>query len=76
MSAIEANAEVFVKTFKSLKPRPGEAVLQRMPAAGEFSANIADMLALKAHRHQSRQFIREALKNPDKQLDPRERRWN
>jgi hypothetical protein len=62
MSAIEATAEVFVTAFKSLKPRQREAVLERMLADDELSADIADTLALEARRHQPRQPFRQALK--------------
>jgi len=62
MSAIEATAEVFVTAFKSLKPRQREAVLERMLADEELSADIADTLALEARRHQPRQPFRQVLK--------------
>jgi hypothetical protein len=62
MSAAEATAEVFVTAFKSLKPRQREAVLERMLADKELSADLADTLALEARRHQSRQPFRQALK--------------
>jgi len=62
MSATEATAEVFVTAFKSLKPRQREAVLERMLADEDISADIADTLALEARRHQPRQPFRQALK--------------
>ncbi len=62
MSAAEATAEVFVTAFKSLKPRQREAVLERMLADKELSADLADTLALEARRHQPRQPFRQALK--------------
>jgi len=62
MSAIEATAEVFVTAFKSLKPRQREAVLERMLADDELSADIADTLVLEARRHQLRQPFHQALK--------------
>jgi hypothetical protein len=62
MSAIEATAEVFFTAFKSLKPRQREAVLERMLADDELSADIADTLALEARRHQPRQSFRQVIK--------------
>jgi hypothetical protein len=62
MSAAEATAEVFVTAFKSLKPRQREAVLERMLADEELSADLADTLALESRRHQPRQPFRQALK--------------
>lgn len=62
MSAIEATAEVFVTAFKTLKPRTRAAVLERMLADDELSADIADTLALEARRRQPRQSFRQALK--------------
>ena len=62
MSATEATAEVFVTAFKSLKPRQREAVLERMLADEELSADIADTVALETRRHQPRQSFRQALK--------------
>lgn len=62
MSAAEATAEVFVTAFKSLKPRQREAVLERMLADEDLSADLADTLALEARRHQPRQPFRQALK--------------
>ena len=62
MSAIEATAEVFVTAFKSLKPRQREAVLVRMLADKELSADIADTVALETRHHQPRQSFRQALK--------------
>ena len=62
MSAAEATAEVFVTAFKSLKPRQREAVLERMLADKELSADLADTLALEARRRQPRQPFRQALK--------------
>lgn len=62
MSAIEATAEVFFTAFKSLKPRQREAVLERMLADDEVSADIADTLALESRRHQPRQSFRKAIK--------------
>ena len=62
MSAAEATAEVFVTAFKSLKPRQREAILERMLADDDLSADIADTLALEARRNQPRQPFRQALK--------------
>ena len=62
MSAAEATAEVFVTAFKSLKPRQREAVLERMLADEDLSADLADTFALEARRHQPRQPFRQALK--------------
>jgi len=62
MSTVEATAEVFVRAFKTLKPRQREAVLTRMLTDVELSEDIADMLALEARRHQPRQSFRQALK--------------
>jgi len=63
MSATEATAEVFVTAFKALKPRQREAVLARMLADKELSADFADTLALESRRHQPRQPFRQALKD-------------
>jgi len=62
MSAIEATAEVFFTAFKSLKPRQREAVLERMLADEDISADIADMLTLESRRHQPRQSFRQVMK--------------
>ena len=62
MSAAEATAEVFLTAFKSLKPRQREAVLERMLADEDISADIADTLTLESRRHQPRQSFRHALK--------------
>jgi len=62
MSAAEATAEVFVTAFKSLKPREREAVLTRMLADEELSADLADTFTLESRRHQPRQPFRQALK--------------
>ncbi|MSU59885.1 MAG: hypothetical protein EXS35_17250 [Pedosphaera sp.] len=62
MSAIEATAEVFVTAFRTLKPRQREAVLERMLADEDLSADIADTLALEARRNQARQPFRQAMK--------------
>ena len=63
MSAIEATAEVFVTAFKLLKPRQREAVLERMLADDESSADIADTLALEARRRQPRQSFCQVMKD-------------
>ena len=52
MSATEGTAEVFVTAFKSLKPRQREAVLERMLADDELSADITDTVALELRRQQ------------------------
>ena len=62
MSAAEAAAEVFLTAFKSLKPRQREAVLERMLADEDISADIADTLTLESRRHQPRQSFRQVLK--------------
>jgi len=62
MSATEATAEVFVTAFKALKPRQREAVLARMLADKELSADLADTLTLESRRPQPRQPFRKALK--------------
>ena len=62
MSAIKATAEVFFTAFKSLKPRQREAVLKRMLADENISADIADTLELEARRHQPRQPFRQVMK--------------
>jgi hypothetical protein len=62
MSTAEATAEVFVTAFKSLKPRQREAVLDRMLADKELSADLADTLKLESRRHQPRQPFRQVLK--------------
>ena len=62
MSTAEATAEVFVTAFKSLKPRQREAVLERMLADKELSADFADTLTLESRRHQPRQPFRQVLK--------------
>jgi len=62
MSAAEATAEVFVTAFKSLKRNQREAVLEKMLADDELSADFADTLALEARRYQPRQPFRQALK--------------
>ena len=62
MSAIEATAEVFFTAFKSLKPRQREAVLERMLADEDISADIADTLMLESRRHQPLQPFRQVMK--------------
>jgi hypothetical protein len=62
MSAIEATAEVFFTAFKSLKPRQREAVLERMLADEDISADIADTLTLESRRNQPRQPFRQVMK--------------
>ena len=62
MSAIEATAEVFFTAFKSLKPRQRAAVLERMLADEDISADIADTLTLESRRHQPRQPFRQVMK--------------
>ncbi|MBI3416809.1 MAG: hypothetical protein HY043_16085 [Verrucomicrobia bacterium] len=62
MSKAEVTAEIFVTAFKSLKPRQREAVLARMLADEELSADFADTLKLESRRHQPRQPFRQVLK--------------
>lgn len=62
MSTAEATAEVFITAFKSLKPRQREAVLERMLADDELSADFADTLAPESRRHQPRQPFRQVPK--------------
>ena len=45
-----------------LKPRQREAVLERMLADEDISADMADTLELEARRHQPRQPLRQVLK--------------
>ena len=75
MSAAEATAEVFFTAFKSLKPRQREAVLERMLADEDISADIADTLTLEARRHQPRQSFRKTLKALGNKFDAKEWRW-
>ena len=62
MSAAQATAEVFVTAFKSLKRNQREAVLEKMLADDELSADFTDTLALEARLHQPRQSFRQTLK--------------
>ena len=61
MSAAEARAEIF--SFKSLKRRQREAVLERMLADAELSEDLADTVALEARRRAPRHSFRQTLKD-------------
>ena len=63
MSAVEATSEIF--SFKSLKRRQREAVLERMLADAELSEDLADTVALEARRRAPRHSFRQTLKDLD-----------
>lgn len=63
MSATGATAEILVTTFKALKPKRREAVLQKLVADVELAGDLADTLALEARRHQSHMPLRDVLKD-------------